>query len=340
MKAAGSKTAPSTSATSPCPSRRRRGARAHPRRGGVPLRPPPRPRRLGGRAPHREPRPRGHRHRRGARARRRAVRRGGRAGDPRPRRRRAAATGAAPASTASAGGPATARRPRPSSAPSPSIAVWAPALVTLPDEHRRPGSAARVRRPHRLRRGEEASAHGVLPGRTVAVIGAAGGLGHYAVQIPEAFGYGVRRRRHRRGAPRVRPLAGRRTGGRAPTRPRGVRRARRGRRRLVFAARVGGLPARAADAAASGGLFVARRAPPDQRRQPRDQPVPVLPSRTPRSSTPRSAPCRTCASSSTSPPPGKVKTHVSRTGSALGARRRSSTSSKPARTSAAPSSPT
>jgi alcohol dehydrogenase, propanol-preferring len=33
--------------------------------------------------------------------------------------------------------------------------------------------------------------HGVLPGRTIAVIGAAGGLGHYAVQIARAFGYKV-----------------------------------------------------------------------------------------------------------------------------------------------------
>jgi alcohol dehydrogenase, propanol-preferring len=33
--------------------------------------------------------------------------------------------------------------------------------------------------------------HHVLPGRPVAVIGAAGGLGHYAVQIANAFGYKV-----------------------------------------------------------------------------------------------------------------------------------------------------
>lgn len=34
-------------------------------------------------------------------------------------------------------------------------------------------------------------AHGVIPGSTVAVIGAAGGLGHYAVQLLNAFGYRV-----------------------------------------------------------------------------------------------------------------------------------------------------
>ena len=33
--------------------------------------------------------------------------------------------------------------------------------------------------------------HGVLPGRTVAIVGAAGGLGHYAVQIAKAYGYKV-----------------------------------------------------------------------------------------------------------------------------------------------------
>ncbi|MEZ4330966.1 MAG: zinc-binding dehydrogenase [Myxococcota bacterium] len=35
------------------------------------------------------------------------------------------------------------------------------------------------------------SKHRVLPGRPIAVIGAAGGLGHYAVQIASAFGYKV-----------------------------------------------------------------------------------------------------------------------------------------------------
>ena len=35
------------------------------------------------------------------------------------------------------------------------------------------------------------SKHHVLPGRPIAVIGAAGGLGHYAVQIASAFGYKV-----------------------------------------------------------------------------------------------------------------------------------------------------
>ena len=33
--------------------------------------------------------------------------------------------------------------------------------------------------------------HQILPGRAIAVIGAAGGLGHYAVQIASAFGYNV-----------------------------------------------------------------------------------------------------------------------------------------------------
>ena len=38
---------------------------------------------------------------------------------------------------------------------------------------------------------KQAQANGVPPGRTIGVIGAAGGLGHYAVQILNAFGYKV-----------------------------------------------------------------------------------------------------------------------------------------------------
>ena len=33
--------------------------------------------------------------------------------------------------------------------------------------------------------------HGVLPGRRIAIVGAAGGLGHYAIQLATAFGYRV-----------------------------------------------------------------------------------------------------------------------------------------------------
>src|SRR4051794_38921598 len=69
------------------------------------------------------------------------------------------------------------------------FAVYAPGLVVLPD------SVADTEAP--LACGgltaygavKKVLAHGVLPGRPVAVIGAAGGLGHYAVQLLTAFGY-------------------------------------------------------------------------------------------------------------------------------------------------------
>ena len=85
------------------------------------------------------------------------------------------------------------RRPSASWAPSPSTsACGRRSLVQLPDAGRRRGGAARVRRPHRVRRGEEAARSTTSsPGRPIAVIGAAGGLGHYAVQIAHAFGYRV-----------------------------------------------------------------------------------------------------------------------------------------------------
>ena len=37
------------------------------------------------------------------------------------------------------------------------LCVWAPALVKVPDAHRRRGGAARVRRPHRVQRGAQAA---------------------------------------------------------------------------------------------------------------------------------------------------------------------------------------
>jgi propanol-preferring alcohol dehydrogenase len=69
------------------------------------------------------------------------------------------------------------------------FAVYAPGLVVLPD------SVADTEAP--LACGgltaygavKKVLRHGVLPGRPVAVIGAAGGLGHYAVQLLTAFGY-------------------------------------------------------------------------------------------------------------------------------------------------------
>jgi len=69
--------------------------------------------------------------------------------------------------------------------------VWAPSLVNVPDhlgDREAPlacGGLTAYGAVKKLLR------HHVLPGRPVAVIGAAGGLGHYAVQIATAFGYRV-----------------------------------------------------------------------------------------------------------------------------------------------------
>ena len=71
------------------------------------------------------------------------------------------------------------------------FAVYAPGLVKLPDnvgDHEAPlacGGLTAYGAVKKLRK------HGVEPGRTIAVVGAAGGLGHYAVQLATAFGYRV-----------------------------------------------------------------------------------------------------------------------------------------------------
>jgi propanol-preferring alcohol dehydrogenase len=69
--------------------------------------------------------------------------------------------------------------------------VWAPSLVSIPDslsDDEAPlacGGLTAYGAVKKLVR------HQVLPGRPVAVIGAAGGLGHYAVQLATEFGYDV-----------------------------------------------------------------------------------------------------------------------------------------------------
>ncbi len=71
------------------------------------------------------------------------------------------------------------------------FAVWAPSLVVLPD------SVSDMEAP--LACGgltaygavKKLTGHRITPGRTVAIVGAAGGLGHYAVQLAAAFGYRV-----------------------------------------------------------------------------------------------------------------------------------------------------
>jgi propanol-preferring alcohol dehydrogenase len=71
------------------------------------------------------------------------------------------------------------------------ICVWAPALVRVPDElvdEEAPLACGGLTAFSAVRK---LVAHNVPPGRTIAIIGAAGGLGHYAVQIADAFGYRV-----------------------------------------------------------------------------------------------------------------------------------------------------
>ncbi|HWS45013.1 MAG TPA: alcohol dehydrogenase catalytic domain-containing protein [Acidimicrobiia bacterium] len=71
------------------------------------------------------------------------------------------------------------------------LCVWAPALVPVPDalgDEEAPLACGGLTAFSAVRK---LVAHGIAPGRTIAVIGAAGGLGHYAVQIAQAFGYRV-----------------------------------------------------------------------------------------------------------------------------------------------------
>jgi propanol-preferring alcohol dehydrogenase len=69
--------------------------------------------------------------------------------------------------------------------------VYARSLVKLPDDigdHEAPLACGGLTAYGAVKK---LLKHHVLPGRAVAVIGAAGGLGHYAVQIATAFGYRV-----------------------------------------------------------------------------------------------------------------------------------------------------
>jgi propanol-preferring alcohol dehydrogenase len=69
------------------------------------------------------------------------------------------------------------------------LCVWAPALVSVPDElddREAPLACGGLTAYGAVKK---LVAHGITPGRTIAVIGAAGGLGHYAVQIATVFGY-------------------------------------------------------------------------------------------------------------------------------------------------------
>ena len=69
--------------------------------------------------------------------------------------------------------------------------VYAPSLVKLPDsvgDNEAPLACGGLTAYGAVKK---LLKHQVLPGRPIAVIGAAGGLGHYAVQIATAFGYKV-----------------------------------------------------------------------------------------------------------------------------------------------------
>jgi propanol-preferring alcohol dehydrogenase len=71
------------------------------------------------------------------------------------------------------------------------LSVWAPALVKIPDslsDQEAPLACGGLTAYGALKKLVK---HDVMPGRPIAVIGAAGGLGHYAVQLAKAFGYEV-----------------------------------------------------------------------------------------------------------------------------------------------------
>jgi len=71
------------------------------------------------------------------------------------------------------------------------LPVFAPALVPLPEsigDHEAPLACGGLTAYGAVKK---LLAHHVTPGRRIAVIGAAGGLGHYAVQIASNFGYEV-----------------------------------------------------------------------------------------------------------------------------------------------------
>lgn len=69
--------------------------------------------------------------------------------------------------------------------------IWARALVKLPDQIGDLEAPLACGGLTAYGAVKKLLTHGVLPGRPIAVIGAAGGLGHYAVQIATAFGYRV-----------------------------------------------------------------------------------------------------------------------------------------------------
>jgi propanol-preferring alcohol dehydrogenase len=71
------------------------------------------------------------------------------------------------------------------------ISLWAPSLVNAPEtitDHDAPLACGGLTAYGAVKKLED---HGVRPGQRIAIIGAAGGLGHYAVQLAASFGYEV-----------------------------------------------------------------------------------------------------------------------------------------------------
>jgi propanol-preferring alcohol dehydrogenase len=71
------------------------------------------------------------------------------------------------------------------------FSAWAPGLVKLPDVLDDQEASLACGGLTAYGAVKKLQKHGVIPGQTVAIIGAAGGLGHYAVQLARAFGYDV-----------------------------------------------------------------------------------------------------------------------------------------------------
>ena len=71
------------------------------------------------------------------------------------------------------------------------ICVWAGSLVPLPDDVDDLEAPLACGGLTAYGAVKKLLAHDVLPGRPIGIVGAAGGLGHYAVQIASSFGYRV-----------------------------------------------------------------------------------------------------------------------------------------------------
>jgi propanol-preferring alcohol dehydrogenase len=69
--------------------------------------------------------------------------------------------------------------------------VWAKSLVTIPDHLGDQEASLACGGLTAYGAVKKLLTHHVLPGRPIAIVGAAGGLGHYAVQLAHAFGYRV-----------------------------------------------------------------------------------------------------------------------------------------------------